>query len=148
MLSCITSESWSWSALRNITKYCLRSCASNIYHKKLKYSDTRKICCNYPKGCTVWFYDKVRCRQNSKQCRPWSDCSSEQSDLGLHCFLDLPVRKLRIIMVHCIVKYWNKQRILHECSCIIEFIKRVGGKKIRCGALPSILSLFPNKFNK
>ena len=31
-------------------------------------------------------------------------------------------------------------RILHECSCFIEFIKRVG--------LPSILSLFHNKFNK
>ena len=35
----------------------------------------------------------------------------------------------------------------HECSCIIEFIKRVG-KKIRCEALPSILSVFPNEFNK
>ena len=39
------------------------------------------------------------------------------------------------------------QRILHECSCIIEFIKRAG-EKIRCKALSSILSVFPNKFNK
>ena len=38
-------------------------------------------------------------------------------------------------------------RILHECSCIIEFIKEVG-EKIRCEALPSILSSIPNEFNK
>ena len=35
------------------------------------------------------------------------------------------------------------KRILHECSCIIEFIKLVE-KKI--GGLSSILSLFGNKF--
>ena len=40
----------------------------------------------------------------------------------------------------------NKQRILHEL--MYELIKRVGGEKIRCEALPSILSVFPNEFNK
>ena len=27
--------------------------------KNPKNSDTRKICCNYPKSWTVWFYDRV-----------------------------------------------------------------------------------------
>ena len=35
--------------------------------------------------------------------------------------------------------------MLCKCSCFIEFIKR-GGAKMQ--GLPSILSLFPNKFNK
>ena len=34
-----------------------------------------------------------------------------------------------------------KERILHKCSCLIEFIKQVGEK-------PQILSIFCNKFNK
>ena len=34
------------------------------------------------------------------------------------------------------------QRILHECSCIIEFLNELG-KKVKCEALPSILSGFP-----
>ena len=34
-----------------------------------------------------------------------------------------------------------------ECSCIIEFIKRVGEKGKMRGFL-SILSVFPNEFNK
>lgn len=38
-------------------------------------------------------------------------------------------------------------RILHECLCIIEFIKQVG-KRIGCEAVPSILSLIPNELNK
>ena len=33
-----------------------------------------------------------------------------------------------------------KKKILHECSCIVELIKRVGK--------PRILSLFRNEFNK
>ena len=61
----------------------------DAYCKISKNSDTRQICCNYPKSWTVWFYDKSnapkRCRQNGKQCKPWSDCS---------VCLDLPVRKL------------------------------------------------------
>ena len=39
------------------------------------------------------------------------------------------------------------QRILRECSCIIEFIKQVGGK-IRCEAVPSILLISSNEFNE
>ena len=39
------------------------------------------------------------------------------------------------------------QRILHEYSCIIEFLNELG-KKVKCEALPSILSGFPNEFNK
>ena len=45
------------------------------------------------------------------------------------------------------MKYNNKnniQKILHEFSCIIKFIKRVGEKY----KVPSILSVFPNEFNK
>ena len=40
-----------------------------------------------------------------------------------------------------------KQRILHQCSCIIEFIKPSLGKRV-CEALPSILPVSPNDFNK
>ena len=39
------------------------------------------------------------------------------------------------------------KRILDECSCIIDFIKRVG-KSDQMRGLPSILSLFRNEFNK
>ena len=35
---------------------------------------------------------------------------------------------------------------LHECSCFIEFIKRVG-KRDKMRGLPRILSLFRNEFN-
>ena len=38
-------------------------------------------------------------------------------------------------------------RVLHECSYIIEFIKRVG-ENISCEALPSMWSVFLNEFNK
>ena len=38
-------------------------------------------------------------------------------------------------------------RVLHECSCFIEFIKRVG-KRDKMRGLSSIVSLFRNKFNK
>ena len=42
-----------------------------------------------------------RCRQNGKQCRPWS----EQSDLGLHCLPRLVCKKHRIIVV-CLLHYF------------------------------------------
>ena len=35
-------------------------------------------------------------------------------------------------------------RILYECSCFTEFIKQVE-EEIKCEALLSILSIFPNK---
>ena len=41
----------------------------------------------------------------------------------------------------------NTCRTLHECSCFIEFIKRVGERDKMLG-LPSILSLFRNEFTK
>ena len=40
-----------------------------------------------------------------------------------------------------------KQRILHECSCIIEFIKRVG-ENDKTRGLAEHLTSFPNKLNK
>ena len=60
--------------------------------------DTEKNCCNYPKIGTVLFYylyiyGSKRCKLNSKQCRPWLDCSS-RSDLGL-CTV-CPDRSVRI----------------------------------------------------
>ena len=41
----------------------------------------------------------------------------------------------------------NKYRILHECSCFIEFIKRVG-ERDKMRGLSSILSLFRTEFDK
>ena len=46
----------------------------------------------------------------------------------------------------CKGDYSCKYRTVHECSCIIEFIKQVG-EEIKCEALQSILSPF-HKFNK
>ena len=43
------------------------------------------------------------------------------------------------------IRSFNILRILHECSCFIEFIKQVD-EEIRCEA--RILSLFRNKFTK
>ena len=39
-------------------------------------------------------------------------------------------------------------RILHSCSSIIEFLKLVGGKPIRCSAKPCILYFSPNSLEK
>ena len=41
----------------------------------------------------------------------------------------------------------NIKRILHESSSFIEFINKMG-KRDKVRSLPSILSLFPNEFNK
>ena len=41
----------------------------------------------------------------------------------------------------------TKKRILQQCSCFIEIIKRVG-KSDKTRGLPSFLSLFRNEFNK
>ena len=38
-------------------------------------------------------------------------------------------------------------RILHECSCFIELLNKLE-KRDQLRGLPSILSLFPDKFNK
>ena len=51
-------------------------------------------------------------------------------------FIRLHYQKVRIIY-----------RILHECSCLIEFIKQMG-KSDEMRGLPGILSLFRNEFNK
>ena len=40
----------------------------------------------------------------------------------------------------------NKLRIIHECSCFIDFIKRVG-EEIKCKACRAFY-LFCNKLNK
>ena len=61
-------------------------------------------------------------------------------------------------MVHCIevsdcrfgvspVNCPDPERILHECSCIIEFIKRVGEKDKMRGFAKHFI-VFPNEFNK
>ena len=63
------------------------------YCKKTKNLDTRKICSNYPKGGTVWFYNRVMCPKDAdgmaNSVDP--DVLEEQSDLGLHC-LPRPAR--------------------------------------------------------
>ena len=47
-----------------------------------------------------WSNESKRCRRNSKQCRPWSDCSSRSSLIWV-CTVcpGISVRKLRIITV-------------------------------------------------
>ena len=39
-------------------------------------------------------------------------------------------------------------RIYHSCSCIIEFIKLVAKKEIKCSASLAFFLFFPNSFNK
>ena len=110
------------------------------YSKNPKYSDTRKICCNHPKIQTRLFYRRVMhpkdadgmansedpdqtARRNGKQWRPWSDCSCSSMSSLIWVYtvcLDLPVRKLRIIMV--IVRYFIFMRpyqgiaVMFSCS--------------------------------
>ena len=55
-----------------------------IYRKFPKYSDTQKICCNHSKIWTMcaalpYSNESKRCGRNGKQCRPLSDCSSDQT---------------------------------------------------------------------
>ena len=40
-----------------------------------------------------------------------------------------------------------KKRILHECSCFLNLLNKLG-KRNKMRGLQSILSLFRNKFNK
>ena len=67
--------------------------------KKPKNSDTRKICCNYPKRWTVWFYDRVMRPKDAD--RIANSVDPERSSLiwVYTVCLDLPVQKLRIITV-------------------------------------------------
>ena len=41
-----------------------------------------------------------------------------------------------------VASFRNTWRILHECSCFIEFIKRVGGKEIKCEACRAFYLFF------
>ena len=99
-------------------------CFYHEYRKKPKNLNTRKICCIYPKSWTVWFCDRVMCPKNAdgmekKQYRPWSDCSSRSSLIWVYTVcLDLPVRKLRIVMVMQpkMQMEWNKCRHRSDCS--------------------------------
>ena len=67
----------------------LRMHSKMQFRKKPKYSDTRKICCNYPKRLTVWFYDRVMHPKDADKMANSVDLDQtaplEQSDLGLHC---------------------------------------------------------------
>ena len=68
----------------------------------LNIRTTKKICYNHSKILTMRLYHRVmskRCRRNSKQCRPWSDCSSSSLIWVCTVCLDLFVRKLRNITV-------------------------------------------------
>ena len=53
------------------------------YHKIPKIPHTKNICCNHAKIWTkvALLYSNASkiCRQNGKQCRPWSDCSFRQT---------------------------------------------------------------------
>ena len=72
-------------------------CGGILYLKIPKSLDTRRICCNHPKIFTRY---RKRCRQNGKQCRPWSDLFSRSSLIwGYTVCPDLSVPKLRTIMV-------------------------------------------------
>ena len=56
------------------------TCKKNIMVKIVKKWTPQKNCCNHTNIWTRWPYHKKngskRCRQNGKQCRPWSDYSS------------------------------------------------------------------------
>ena len=57
-----------------------------------------KYCSDYHKIWTIWFYHRVMCPQNRKQCRPWLDFSSRSSlTWTLTACPNLSVQKLRII---------------------------------------------------
>ena len=84
--------------------FTIQYCVHKEYRKFPKYLDTPKICCNHSTIWTMWLYHKSneskRCRWNSKQCRPWSDCSSRSSLIWV-CTVcpGISVLKLRIITV-------------------------------------------------
>ena len=81
--------------------------------------------------CSCMLMDtKLYCNGSSNQ--PLRVFAYIISDKTLYCY-EIPASKVCGINV--------------KCSCIIEFIKRVW-EKIRCEALSSILSVFPNEFNK
>ena len=51
-------ETWSIAKKAGIPT-CQNNNHCSTVKKKPKNSDTRKICCNYAKSWTVWFYDRV-----------------------------------------------------------------------------------------
>ena len=98
----------------------------NQYRKFPKCSDTQNICCNHSKMWTMLLYNESkRCRRNGKQCRPWSDCSSDQtapwSSLIWVCTVcpGKSVRKLRIIMVFKVQKSLLVCLSWPQIKCII-----------------------------
>ena len=69
------------------------------YRKTPKNSDTRKNYCNYPK-IGLWGNASKWCRQNCKQCRPWSDCSCRSCLIWVYTVCsDLSVQKFRNITI-------------------------------------------------
>ena len=78
----------------------------SLFRKVPKFSDARKLCCYLPKIQTespnLRVFCQKRCKWNSKQWRPRSDCSSRSSLIWV-CTVcpDLSVRKLWINTVNC-----------------------------------------------
>ena len=74
----------------------------SVYRKVPKFSDTKNLCCKLPKIQTkrqnLWAFYQNGAKGNSKQWRPWSDCSSRSSLIWV-CTVcpDISVRKLRVI---------------------------------------------------
>ena len=120
----------------------------------LQYVSTIKVlklrkwrnCCNYPKIWTMWFYSSnasKRYRQHSKQCRPWSDCSSRSSLIWVYTLCpDLSVQKLRIKEMywkshnHKSVA-WQKQNCCASCE-----------DSNQPGHPPSLISFFAVRMKK
>ena len=78
-----------------------KSTDSNQYYRKiLNIGIPKNNHRNSPKHGTAWFYKAVakRFRRNSKQCRPWSDCSSRtawyESALSAQTYLSLYIEFL------------------------------------------------------
>ena len=112
------------------------------YRKNSRNLDTRTFCCNYSKIWITWFYHGENGAKDVH--RIANSVDPDQAALLCTVCPDPSVWKLRNIMV-------NRGTYM-SAHVLLNLLKKVegggGGEKIKCEALPSILSVFPNKFNK
>ena len=95
------------------------------------------VCTKYHIGISPFMHSLVSNDSDSRQWRPWSDCTDVQADLGLHC-LHVPgdmflqdMEKICLLGVACWVwvleskKNVGKPHFCFDLSCVRLFIKKL-----------------------
>ena len=110
-----------------------RKCSFTHSRKTPKNSDTQNVCCNHHKILPLSNTSK-RCRQNGKQCRPWSDCSSRSSLIWVYTVCSglwlQKLGKIRMKQGEWVSRFPWKSRttglMLHSFTCPVKAFHSLG----------------------